>query len=75
MIGKEANSGEIRQEQIREQTAIWLVFSRGPEVPEETIDFYTEKASQLLNLAIDISKKIGIPPEVVLQSLRRSDSQ
>lgn len=72
MLGKE-EFGDIRQEQIREQTAMWLILKRGPEVSEETIDFYTEKASQLLNCAVEISQKTGIPPEIVLQSLKGND--
>lgn len=74
MLGKEA-LGDIRQEQIREQTAMWLVLKEGPDVTQETIDFYTEKASKLLNLSVEISKKIGIPPEIVLKSMKGSDFQ
>jgi hypothetical protein len=70
MIGKEANLGDIRQEQIREQTTMWLVLSRGPEVPEETIDFYTEKANELLNYIIESSKKLGIAPEIFIKSFK-----
>jgi len=69
MIGKEV-LGDIRQEQIREQTAMWLVLNRGPEVPEETIDFYTEKANELLKFVIESSKKLGITPEIFIRSFK-----
>jgi hypothetical protein len=70
MLGKEAGLVNIGQEQIREQTAMWLVLKQGPEVPEEAIDFYTEKANELLSYIFESSKKLGITPEIFIKSFK-----
>jgi hypothetical protein len=70
MAGKEIDLDNIRQELIREQTAMWLVLKQGPEVTEETIDFYTEKANELLSYIVESSKKLGITPEIFIKSFK-----
>jgi hypothetical protein len=74
MVGREINLDNIGQE-LRERTAMWLEEKYGPTIAEEKLDFYTEKAHQLLNDAIEISKKTGIPPEIILKSFRGNNFQ
>jgi len=54
------------QEGLKDGTKRWLESKYGPEITQEKIDFYTEKASQFLKDSIEISKKIGIAPETLI---------